>query len=117
MAHIALALLIALAGGCLVEEEPGHDIGSGAQEIVNGTMTTDFPATGMLIVGGTEDGHIQCSLTLIGCDTVLTAAHCVCEGYGADCAGVDASTFHVFFPNAGFFQVSSVEVNPAYNET
>jgi uncharacterized protein (TIGR03382 family) len=119
MLRAGLALLIALpAAGCAIDGQPDQaEIGSGAQEIVNGTMTSDFPTTGMLIVGGTDSGHIQCSLTLIGCDTVLTAAHCVCEGFGGDCAGVDPSAYHVFFPNAGFFQVSSIEVNPTYNES
>lgn len=116
MKRVALAVLIALPG-CIVEGGGDDDVESAGQEIVNGTMTTDFPATGMLIVGGPEAGAIQCSLTLIGCDTVLTAAHCVCQGFGSDCASVDASQFHVYFPNAGFFQVASVDVNPSYNES
>ena len=41
--------------------------------IVNGTPTTDYPAVGMLVIGGT-----LCTATLIGCSTVLTAAHCFC---------------------------------------
>ena len=41
--------------------------------IVNGTPTSDFPAVGMLIVADK-----LCTATLIGCSTVLTAAHCFC---------------------------------------
>ena len=41
--------------------------------IVNGTATSDYPAVGLLANGGQ-----LCSATLIGCSTVLTAAHCIC---------------------------------------
>jgi len=41
--------------------------------IVNGAPTTDFPTVGLLVNGGQ-----LCSATLIGCSTVLTAAHCIC---------------------------------------
>lgn len=111
-----LVLFLGLSAACAVEA-PEEEVGTGAQEIVNGTMTSEFPATGMLIVGGVEAGAIQCSLTLIGCDTVLTAAHCVCQDFGSGCSSIDPSQFHVFFPNAGFFPVTSVQVNPSYNES
>jgi hypothetical protein len=41
--------------------------------IVNGTPSSAFPAVGILLAEGQF-----CSATLIGCETVLTAAHCLC---------------------------------------
>ena len=110
-----LLIAVLAAAGCAAQ--PGDEpIGSIAQPIVNGTVTTDFPATGMLI-GGSPDGGMFCSATLIGCDTVLTAAHCVCSGFGGDCAATTPNQpTYVFFQNAGFFQVETVEVNPSYNQ-
>ncbi len=112
-----LIAVLVLAGACAADE-PLDEVGIGdqARPIVNGTVTADFPATGMLI-GGSTEGGMFCSATLIGCDTVLTAAHCVCTGTGSACsATTPAQPTWVFFQNAGFFAVDSVEVNPAYNE-
>ncbi len=109
-------LIVALAGGCAADPEMAAEVGSAEQPIVNGTVTTEFPATGMLI-GNSPDGGMFCSATLIGCDTVLTAAHCVCTGTGSQCSSTTpAQPTYVFFQNAGFFQVESVRVNPLYNE-
>jgi hypothetical protein len=108
-----LALAMALIGsGCGAERE--DERAELNREIVNGSITDEFPATGMLILGPSpERGVIGCSVTLIGCDTILTAAHCVCEDTGPDCAV--PQPLHVFFQNAGFFQVSSVSTHPLYN--
>ena len=114
-----LALGLAVLGtGCAAEIDLEDEVGQDGREIVNGTVTDEFPATGMLILGDSPDeGMIGCSVTLIGCDTVLTAAHCVCAGFGADCPnGAPLEPLHVFFPSAGFFPVASVATHPSYNE-
>jgi hypothetical protein len=110
-------IVVVLAGGCAAAvDDSAIDIGSAEQPIVNGTVTAEFPATGMLL-GGSPDGGMFCSATLIGCDTVLTAAHCVCMGTGADCSfTTPQQPTYVYFQNAGFFQVESLVVNPQYNE-
>src|SRR5262245_59209009 len=56
--------------------------------IVNGDLTSAYPSAGALLFGADPAvSTIQCSGTLIGCDTFLTAAHCVCPTDGADCQG------------------------------
>src|SRR5205823_798258 len=55
--------------------------------IVNGRLTSGFPAAGALLLGDEATAVTWCSGVLIGCDTFLTAAHCVCDTHGADCQG------------------------------
>lgn len=91
--------------------------------IVNGSPTTDFPATAMVILY-TSDSKISvsglCSGTLIGCRTVLTAGHCVCPDGADDYATcvrdgiVDPATVGVFLPNSGLLSVQEVRLHPEY---
>jgi hypothetical protein len=88
--------------------------------IVNGTFTSAFPSTGILLAGSADPAaaYASCSGTLIGCNTFLTAAHCVCDTIGADCQGANApdpSQSFVFLQHAGVFAVSSVVVHPDYD--
>jgi hypothetical protein len=108
----------AFAPGCLELEPSEEEIGSGDEAIVGGQATTGLPTTGMLLVGGTADvGVLNCSVTLIDCDKALTAAHCVCEGFGPYCGGtLPALPYHVYFQHAGFFRVEKVEVHPDFSE-
>src|SRR5262245_6987755 len=54
--------------------------------IVAGTPTSNEPSTGALLVGDDPAVAVSwCTAVLVGCQTVLTAAHCVCEGNGAMC--------------------------------
>src|SRR6185295_8046301 len=73
--------------------------------IVNGTLTAAYPTTGALLIyddASHSNVNSFCSGTLIGCQTFLTAAHCVCPDT-ADSApacqrqGInDPSTLRVF---------------------
>jgi hypothetical protein len=97
------------------------------QRIVNGLTTVGFPTTVALLFGGSSsgDGEAFCTGTLVGCQTVLTAAHCVCDHNpggvdGALCqpGGVNltnAASVRVFAQSGGVFQVSSIDV-PAHFE-
>jgi hypothetical protein len=88
-------------------------------KITNGVLDNLHPTVGLF----NNDG--ECSATLIGCSTVLTAAHCICESLsGNDFNGVPCQARPdlvgpegklVFFQHAGLFTLSSIAVNPAYN--
>ncbi|MFN2425232.1 MAG: trypsin-like serine protease [Candidatus Binatia bacterium] len=99
------ALTIALAGA-------GAPASAGPR-IVNGLDTHGFPTTGALLYSGgstitANNASTQCSGTLIGCQTFLTAAHCVEED-------TTASHYWVYLQNGGIHQVSSITYHPAYN--
>src|ERR1700712_5140544 len=87
-------------------------------KIVNGLTDNLHPSVGLFKTNGGE-----CSATLIGCQTVITAAHCVCTLPnnttldGAACAAradlLSPAGKSVFFQHAGTFAVSRVAVDPA----
>lgn len=76
-----------------------------APRIVNGLPTSGFPAVGLL--AATASGAPICTGTLIGCQTFLTAAHCVADQ-------PNPGNYFVFFQHGGFAQVSTVNINPSY---
>lgn len=89
--------------------------------IVNGVNTSGFPSVGYLLL----DSGGECTGTLIGCSTFLTAAHCVCTDPatkdtlpGSQCQSrtdlLDPSNKVVWFQHAGPFAVTGVTVHPGY---
>jgi len=84
--------------------------------IVNGVLSSESPAVGMLLYspfGDPNSASMICTGTLVGCHTFLTAAHCVCDSLGVGCQGPNApnpSHFFVFLQNAGVFAVQSIAV-------
>lgn len=88
--------------------------------IVNGVTTTAFPSVGMLLAGSAPgSARMECTGTMIGCRTFLTAAHCVCDGDGTDCQpggslAPDPGRLFVFLQHAGTFAVESVTVRADY---
>src|SRR5437867_4162512 len=86
--------------------------------IVNGRLTAGFPAAGALLLGDDPATAVTgCSGVLVGCETFLTAAHCVCETNGADCQGARAPSplgRLVYLQHAGFFRAASIRVHPDY---
>jgi hypothetical protein len=95
----------------------GMPSGLDPSRIVNGVPTSLEPT-----VGGLQWSALpaQCSGTLIGCQTFLTAAHCVCEEAGTtfeECTQADPSALEVYLQHAGIFDVSSVDIHPSYDYT
>ena len=74
---------------------------------------------GALLAGGDPtSARTDCTGTLVGCQTFLTAAHCVCPGTGAACQGAAAPTpagRTVYFAHAGFVPIESITVHPDYD--
>jgi hypothetical protein len=82
--------------------------GALAPRIVNGVETTDHPAVGALLSpAGPDFASLVCTGTLIGCQTFLTAAHCVEDN-------LDPADYGVFFQHAGFVDVSAIAIHPSY---
>jgi len=76
--------------------------------IVNGVDTAEYPAVGALLTPADPDrAMLLCSGTLIGCHTLLTAAHCVEDD-------PDPSSYVVFLQHAGFVGVSAIARHPSY---
>lgn len=108
MVKRVLGLLLFTCTSVLAAEQPA--------KIVNGDYEFGYPAVGWLDTNGSF-----CTATLIGCRTLLTAAHCVCTNPAgvalpaAEClsAGLlDPSTKAVFFHHAGVFGVTTIDVHP-----
>jgi hypothetical protein len=107
-----LALVMLVTGPAAAERlEP---------RIVNGLLSFSDPTVGVLLAGS-DPGRAQafCSGTLIGCQTFVTAAHCVCDFDGAACqsgpGAPDPADWLVFFQHAGFFAVQSIALQPSFD--
>jgi Trypsin/Tetratricopeptide repeat len=71
--------------------------------VVKGMFAFGYPEAGALLKGSDpQSAGAWCSGTLVGCDKFLTAAHCIVDE-------PNPSTYHVFFQNAGFFPVQSID--------
>ena len=84
--------------------------------IVNGVLTDDFPAVAAVLNGGSaQTATSWCTGTLIGCSTVVTAAHCVCgdRDTGHDCTPDPGARF-VFLQHGGVVPVAAIHVHPDY---
>lgn len=110
------SLVLTLFTGCVpLEDELGH----AEHEVVKGTPVVGYPNAGSL--QRARDGNLPgmiCTGTLIGCDTFLTAAHCVCDrdDKGDPCGiPTPAEELSVYFQHGGIFEVASVEAHPDFD--
>jgi hypothetical protein len=76
--------------------------------VVNGQQELAEPSTGALIQGDPETGHVVCTVTLIGCDSLITTAHCFN-------VNPELKTW-VYFQHAGFYEVATHTRHPVYEE-
>jgi hypothetical protein len=86
-------------------------------KIANGVSTFEPPSVVALI--SSTNGLPICSGTLIGCETVLTAAHCVCSGTGQECqqggpGRRSAASVAVAMQHGPVKQVRAIHVAPDY---
>jgi len=83
-------------------------------DIINGLITSDYPTVGVILEGTRENNYSFCTGTLIGCNTFLTAAHCLCANFEY-CDDHDVSTGFVYFANGGVYGISAVDIHPDFS--
>jgi hypothetical protein len=89
--------------------------------VVGGALDVTHPTVGALLLGDDPDSaQPQCTAVLVGCQTVVTAAHCFCgvDISGPDCQDsllADPDGHLVFFPHAGFTFITNVTIHPDYD--
>ena len=109
----------------LVADAHGEEVATRAihPRIVNGAVTNLDPSVGMLLYRSRSGAlSMFCSATMIGCNTVLTAAHCFCPpdpqtGHTPACTNIEELTADfagVYFQHAGLFAHASVTLHPDY---
>ena len=91
------------------------EVAEGGPRIVNGLSTHHFPTTAAYLVGNDPDSaETWCSAVIIGCDTVLTAAHCVCDRAGPQCQNLAPDGF-VYLQHGGISTVTDIAVHSNYS--
>lgn len=103
------------------EEAPDSD-GDGRADCAD-QETGRLPAIGALLrtlPGGLPSGSTECTATLVGCSTVLTAASCVCHADADACLPGAAKApkseeYSVFFHGLGRFSVEQIDVHPDFS--
>lgn len=109
-----VVLSLGLASCTITDDELGQE----SREVVNGVPVIGYPNAGSLQRAiDPRLPALVCSGTLIGCDTFLTAAHCVCDDLNGDPCGLPtpAAELSVFFQHAGSYQVTSVAAHPDFS--
>lgn len=79
-----------------------------------GSVTWQAPSTGAVLAW--DDGSLatRCSGVLVGCDTFLTAAHCLCRG-ALTAAACTPEQPVVLLQHVGLLSADSVTVHPGYD--
>ena len=117
--RVLLLIALVLVTSTGAESADRVDTSGVGARIVNGSFTSGYPAVGALLNGiNPTSAGMACTGTMIGCETFITAAHCVCTGLGSSCQPPNApspTTRWVYLPNAGMFSVSEIVVHPNFD--
>lgn len=70
--------------------------------VVNGVMTVKHPSTGALLLRDGDGSTFQCTGTIIGCSSFVTAAHCINDD-------PTPSRYQVYLQHGGLFDVKRVD--------
>jgi hypothetical protein len=113
----AAACLLLLAPPTAFADSAGSSAGAPREaRVVNGVATQDRPTTGALLSRFGTGYQSVCSGTLIGCETFLTAAHCVCEASPfALCGTPSPGDYAVYLQDVGLVEVAAIEVDSTYD--
>lgn len=112
---LRLVAVLGLAACCPVAEASPPFL----PRVVNGIVAQDRPTTGALLYAyGSNYFQAVCSGTLIGCQTFLTAAHCMCTGSTYATCGIPvAGKYSVYLQDVGIVQVAAIDVDPTFSFT
>ncbi|MEA2693965.1 MAG: hypothetical protein QOJ16_3352 [Acidobacteriota bacterium] len=117
---LTLAIATAVNVASRAADLPLESFAGRGGKIANGLPSEDYPSVGQLLAAGNT-----CSGTLVGCQTFLTAAHCICGDpvsgqilNGKQCNArpdlLDPKGKRVYFQHAGLFEVASIVVHPRF---
>jgi len=83
-------------------------------KIINGEATTWYPTVGALLHRDPNTNLFvgTCTATLIGCSTILTAAHCIRVDWPPSYPVDDIKDYKVFFQHGGTFDIATYATPP-----
>lgn len=121
-ALVAAGLLVAISFAVQAEAQGVSAAAPDETNIVNGIPTNLQPTTGALLFVGPDfkNQFLDCSGVLIGCRTVLTAAHCLCKNAtnAGECVNqlpdLDVADLRFFLQHSGFHHIRDIYINPSF---